>query len=147
MGLDISAGGYRFRAGSYSGFNKFRDWLTKAAGYEGIEDYWIYYNEILHEWNTRAGMNRRAGEVFLGPLIGHSDCDGYITAANARKLLKDLQEVKEQLPDINTIKITTPTHPLNEREIEQHMRDLLDHWIKACQEVLEMGGRECIYFH
>lgn len=134
MGLDISSGSYGFRAGSYSGFHSFRNWLAVKLGYTDLNDYCddvIMRNPKLREWNNRAGVPKDARSVPLGPLLLHSDCDGYITAINAKALIKPLKEIRDALE---------PESAGELQEDEAYFRESLDHWIVACEEAAD-GGR------
>jgi len=135
MGLDISAGGISFRAGSYSGFAQFRDWLVQQIGHKNQNEYIDWHCENWGEWNRTKGMYKKAQNIPLGPLIGHSDCDGYLTVGDAKKLLPELLDIQKSLL------ISFPA--TNE---EKYMREQLENWIDACQEIIEIGGKEKIYF-
>lgn len=68
-----------FRAGSYSGYNEWRDQLAKLAGYQSAEDVW---------------HNRTEGPFY--ELIDFSDCEGVLGAATSAKLAKDFAQFQEQ---------------------------------------------------
>lgn len=142
MGLDISAGGYGFRAGSYSGFASFRDWLAQKIGFKDTTDYYEHFENKQGEWNSRIGMSKNARNMPLGPLMQHSDCDGQIGQGLAQKLLKELEDIKNNLP---TIKKTKWSNQNTEEENEEIChRESLNHWVEACKEAIEC--KEPIYF-
>lgn len=81
-----------FRAGSYGGYNGWRNELAKLAGYKESE----YENH---------GASRRgfANTVFCNPvpgpfmeLINFSDCEGVIGAKVSKKLAKDFAEFNDK---------------------------------------------------
>jgi hypothetical protein len=69
---------HSFRAGSYSGYNEWRDLLAKFAGWKSDQDCW----------------NSTEGPFF--ELIHFSDCDGYIGPEVAAKLFKDFDDYEER---------------------------------------------------
>ena len=74
MGLDILYNGGGFRAGSYSGYNQ---WRNQLANLVGTTDKRIWENPVP------------------GPfveLINFSDCEGTIDSKTSAKLAKDFQE-------------------------------------------------------
>lgn len=65
-----------FRAGSYSGYGAFRDWLARMAGYRSASAVW-------------------EGAITTGPffeLIHFSDCEGVIGPVVAAKLARDFAD-------------------------------------------------------
>ena len=128
MGLDILAGDYGFRAGSYGGFHSFRNWCARQLGYQSIED---YYQQMTakygNDWNNDNGYSAKSNFMPLGYLLNHSDCDGKIPYYGAQKTLRDLVELKARIKDHN----------------ENH-EETLDHWITACERSVEL--KEPIYF-
>lgn len=68
-----------FRAGSYSGYNSWRQWLAKMVG---IDD--------LHHWweNPQPGP--------FAELLNFSDCEGVIGPEVSKKLAKDFEENREK---------------------------------------------------
>lgn len=128
MGLDIVAGGYGFRAGSYSGFGAFRDWCARQLGYTDLLDYYQQMEAKYGiEWNDRNGYNAKANFMPLGYLLYHSDCDGKIPHYGAQKTLKDLEKFKSIISEHN-----------------EDYEELVDHWIKACKEAIK--EEDFIYF-
>jgi hypothetical protein len=128
MGLDISAGGYGFRAGSYSYFNAFRDWIARNLGFAGINAFYEQMDKKYgSEWNHRNGHHAKANFMPLGYLLEHSDCDGRIPVHGARKIHKELVEFKSHI-----------------KEHDAGYEEVLDHWIVACQEAIDTN--EPIYF-
>ena len=72
----VAADTYRFRAGSYSSYNYFRERLALVAGWENIQEC----------WNANSGC--------LWELINFSDCEGTLDTEVCQKLLKDIQSIK-----------------------------------------------------
>jgi hypothetical protein len=64
-----------FRAGSYGGYNRWRAWLARVAGYESDE--WVWENQP---------------EGPFVELINFSDCEGMIGSVVASKLARDFAE-------------------------------------------------------
>jgi len=69
-----SEGEMSFRAGSYGGYNQWRNKLAEFAGYDSAEDVW----EMEHPW----------GKPFV-ELINFSDCEGVIGPDLCKKLAQD----------------------------------------------------------
>jgi hypothetical protein len=65
-----------FRAGSYTYYLGFRDWLAQLAGYKSLVEYW---------------MNDNPNADFY-ELINFSDCEGVIGSVAAGELLNDFQK-------------------------------------------------------
>lgn len=139
MGLDISAGDYGFRAGSYSRFASFRDWLPQQIGFKDAADYYEHFKDKEGEWNNTTGMSKNARNMPLGPLMHHSDCDGEIGPGLAKKLLTELQDIKNKLP------ATWSTQNTEEENEEISHRESLDHWIETCKKAIDY--KEPIDFH
>lgn len=77
MGLDIAAGHFGFRAGSYSGFNTWREELAElAVGDSNLYNIWAH-----------AGTRKK--RIPFQEILCHSDCDGHITYRECKKLLDD----------------------------------------------------------
>lgn len=66
---------FSFRAGSYAGFNEWKNQLAQLAGFKNRQDYW----------------NKKPIAAF-SELINFSDSDGSIAYIVASKLAKDFQE-------------------------------------------------------
>ena len=82
-----------FRAGSYSGYNQWRERLAELAGYEPSP-----HPGILH-----AGEPSSAATVWADPkpgpfveLINFSDCEGVIGPVTSAKLAQDFAAFQEQ---------------------------------------------------
>lgn len=81
----------RFRAGSYSGYNAWREQLAQLAGYEATEYARFGTTEPLHAatvWNGATGP--------FAELINFSDCEGVIGPTTSAKLAKDFAEFDEK---------------------------------------------------
>mgnify|MGYP001602943595 FL=1 len=138
MGLEISAGNKAFRAGSYTGFHNFRNWLAQKIGFKNIENYYDTYKDIIGEFNHKTGICAGASRIPLGPLLEHSDCDGTINNKQAVKLLSELKEIKQNLKKLPR------KDKKGARENEIWFRERLDNWVEACQEAIE--HEDPIYF-
>jgi len=71
-----------FRAGSYSGYNQWRDWLAKLSGWKSAEACW--------------GVTHSKGPFY--ELINFSDCSGVIGPATSKKLAKDFADYENKVP-------------------------------------------------
>lgn len=71
-----------FRAGSYSGYNAWRDELARLAGFDGAESVWSNANALV-------------GLPFV-ELINFSDCEGVIGPAVSAKLARDFAELQSK---------------------------------------------------
>lgn len=132
MGLDISGPTHGFRAGSYSGFNEFRNWLAQKVGFNTYSLLLDSTSEKAGEWIHQKGQSKKASTaVKCGALFHHCDCDGYITATDAKHLLKDLKEVKANLKD-----------PDPYDKDEEWFREKLDDWIEVCEGSVRMKGED-----
>jgi len=79
---------FEFRAGSYSGYNAWREWLAQIAGYPAIK---------CNRWNGRTEMRHDAAASAAGAgpfyeLLHFSDCEGVIGHVVSAKLAKDFAE-------------------------------------------------------
>jgi hypothetical protein len=78
-----------FRAGSYSGYNEWREGLAKLAGYPALE----IAGDDLRKPHCRAAW---AGEVEEGapffPLVDFSDCEVTIGPQTSARLAKDFAD-------------------------------------------------------
>jgi hypothetical protein len=79
-GLYHFANQFGFRAGSYGGYNVWRDQLAKLAGNTGAEQVW----------------NRGVPGSAFYELINFSDCEGVIGPVVAAKLLRDFIEYEQR---------------------------------------------------
>lgn len=88
MGLDVTFDAFQ---GSYSLFNRWRNEVARAAGYEismysdGTEQATIVLAPRWTEENYDGVWEVDPGDILLVLLV-HSDCDGIITPKHARKL-------------------------------------------------------------
>lgn len=81
---------FSFRAGSYSGYNRWRDMLANMAGYGDARTLW---------------KNPRPGP--FSELVNFSDCEGVIGPKTSAKLAKDFaeyQHVADNLTDSDYFK-------------------------------------------
>lgn len=74
---------HSFRAGSYGGYNVWREELAKLAGYEPSETSNGEQSWALTAWHAEEGP--------FWELINFSDCEGVICSEVAKKLLGDFQ--------------------------------------------------------
>lgn len=82
-----AADSHHFRAGSYSGYNRWREGLAEIAGYPLGE-----YDKYGRKWPSHciACWNGATGP--FSELINFSDCEGVIGAAVSAKLAKDFAD-------------------------------------------------------
>ena len=83
MGLDVSHDCWQ---GAYSSFHQFRDRIAKVAG--------IALDEMRGFSLSRGGISWDSLQPdALHTLLNHSDCDGYIEAADCAPLADRLEEI------------------------------------------------------
>lgn len=76
-----------FRAGSYGGYNQWRENLAKLSGWkEGT------YNQFGKDWPSHAASAWEADSGPFWELINFSDCEGTIGPQTSAKLAKDFEE-------------------------------------------------------
>jgi hypothetical protein len=75
-GVYSAADSFGFRAGSYGGYNSWRDWLARISGWGSAKACW---------------NSRKTGDPFY-ELINFSDCEGIIGPRVAAKLAKDFAD-------------------------------------------------------
>ena len=80
-----------FRAGSYGGYNNWREQLAKLAGYPAVAEFEGKPVDQPHS----AGAWSAAGGPFW-ELIEFTDCDGILGASVCGKLLMDFREFDER---------------------------------------------------
>jgi len=81
MGLDVTFDCWN---GAYSSFNRFRRTLAKQIGVD------------LNTYEGFGGSNKFSSlNHGITPLLDHSDCDGELTVAEARKIAKALDSILE----------------------------------------------------
>lgn len=84
---------FGFRAGSYSGYNVWRNQLAKLAGYPAV-DVDRYGTGNIEQRNDYSAFNAESGPFW--ELICFSDCEGVIGSSVSAKLAKDFAEFDEK---------------------------------------------------
>lgn len=81
---------FGFRAGSYSGYNRWRDWLAKLAGYPAVLDvgYRTVPTHAAGAWAAESGP--------FWELINFADNEGVIGSVVATKLAAEFAEYEER---------------------------------------------------
>jgi hypothetical protein len=105
-------GAFKFRAGSYSGYGEWRNWLAKVAGFKSSEDCW---------------SRGKLGDPFF-ELIHFADNEGVIGPKVARKLATDFAD-----HIIKAIDAKPAEH--GQWYIDQYVR-----WWAACMTAAEGGA-------
>ena len=86
----------RFRAGSYSGYNTWRNQLAEMAGYGSAENVWRDFKPNIRYYK----LKKLNGEIVdIKPfyeLIFFSDCEGFIGPEISSKLYKDFINFDKQ---------------------------------------------------
>lgn len=84
---------FHFRAGSYSGYNAWREELSKLAGYAAmpVDRYGTGNVQQRHDYTA---FNAESGPFW--EMIRFSDCEGVIGAAVSAKLAKDFADFDEK---------------------------------------------------
>ena len=85
-----------FRAGSYSGYNEWRNNLSIMAGYSGASEVWKDFNPDMryHKLLKLEGKNVRIKPFY--ELIFFSDCEGYIGPEISKKLYQDFLDFDDK---------------------------------------------------
>lgn len=86
------ADSHAFRAGSYRGYNTWREWLAKLAGYPAVLDS-IEDRSGIHN-HSRGAWNASGGPFF--ELINFADNEGTIGPVVSARLAKDFAEWDER---------------------------------------------------
>jgi hypothetical protein len=112
-----------FRAGSYGGYNDWREELAKLAGYLPVSHSRFGSVEMRHD----AAVWRAEGGPFF-ELIHFSDCEGVIGAAVSAKLAADFAEHQPK----------ADAHP------DDYFRERYAKWRRAFEKAADRG---CVNFH
>lgn len=83
----------RFRAGSYGGYNQWREQLAELAGYPAVPVDRYGTGDIQHR-HDKGAWNAESGPFW--ELINFSDCDGVIGPVVSKKLAKDFAEYQNK---------------------------------------------------
>ena len=142
MGLDVSGGTESFRAGSYSGFHAWRNWLAEKMGYKSYDEYSNLTQDLVGEM-TGNGIYKDASSIKLGAIMWHSDCDGIIPNKEIPKLLTDLKELQKEINKENDMPMIEDSE-VNMTE-EQWNENLITQWIRMCESAIETNDN--ISFH
>ncbi|SPA44621.1 hypothetical protein [Cupriavidus taiwanensis] len=118
-----------FRAGSYSGYNFWREELARMAGYPTAE--YECYGTVKHRHDAGAWA-AEAGPFF--ELICFSDCEGVIGAEVSEKLAKDFAEYDER----------AKSHVPSVHRYEGWFYALYQEWRKAFEMAAQNG---MVHFH
>lgn len=94
-GYETSGG---FRAGSYSGYGEWREWLAKLAGYPATA--YESHGGAMEMRHAAACWNGAKGP--FSELIDFSDAEGVIGPVTARKLLRDFISFDERAKNIGS---------------------------------------------
>lgn len=108
-----------FRAGSYGGYNGWRNELAKLAGYPVGA-----YREFGRAYESYAAGAWKASEGPFYELINFSDCEGTIGPVVAAKLAKDFAEFQAKADE----------HP------EDYFRHKYNEWRKAFEMAADNGA-------
>lgn len=114
---------FRFFAGSYSGYNQWREELAQLAGYPAKEA--ERFGKQCSRHDTGAWLK---GEGPAFELISFSDCEGVIGSEVAKKLAADFDALQEQ----------ANAHP------DEWFREKFDVWRKAFEWASQNGA---VSFH
>lgn len=80
-----------FRAGSYSGYNRWREQLAKMAGYPAVEVERYGRKDYHHDAGAFAATSGPFWE-----LINFSDCEGVLGSAVCKRLLVDFDRFADE---------------------------------------------------
>ena len=85
-----------FRAGSYSGYNHWRNELAIMAGYDGAQGVWNDFNNNLRYLKLKKLSGELAQLKPFYELIHFSDCDGLIGPEICKKLYQDFVNFEDK---------------------------------------------------
>lgn len=94
-----AADSFGFRAGSYSGYNGWREELSRLAGYPSVQVD-RYGTGNIQERHDYGAFNADGGPFW--EMINFSDCEGVIGATISAKLAKDFAEFDEKAKAFNS---------------------------------------------
>ena len=90
MGLDTSHNCFH---GAYSGFNRFRRWVAKNIGYS--------LDEFVEFGGFKDSAELEDHDLF--PFLFHSDCEGYISPSDCKKIADGLDAMLKKIPLVDKI--------------------------------------------
>lgn len=122
-GVYLSEDSGGFRAGSYGGYNQWRDNLAQLAGYPLGE-----YEQYGRKWPTYCAAAWAGESGPFSEIINFSDCEGTIGATVSAKLAKDFAEYQSKADTFG----------------DEYFREKYAAWRKAF-EMAAQGG--CVRFH
>ncbi|MBP1316672.1 hypothetical protein RJO15_11635 [Herbaspirillum huttiense F1] len=114
---------FEFRAGTYSGYNHWRNELAKLAGYQQSSHVFNGKTELRYDataWNLKSGP--------FWELINFSDAEGVIGPVVCKKIYKDFMRYADQARE----------------HAENYFRESYDNWKKAFSMCAHDGA---IVFH
>jgi hypothetical protein len=114
--------GLHFRAGSYSGYNHYRDILSRAGMDASADEVWGNRSEYM-------------GKTFWEQ-VEFSDCEGTIGPKTSAKLAADYNDPKNREKFEKVLKKMYKDHP---DERKYYLR-LYDDWAKAFTDAAETNG-------
>lgn len=97
----------RFRAGSYSGYNAWRETLAELAGYEKVEIERFGFKKNLYAAYAWLEPDK-AGSLPFYELINFSDCEGVIGSEVSAKLAGDFNRFRDEA---HNGELTRPLNP------------------------------------
>lgn len=115
---------YKFRAGSFLGYNHWREQLAKLAGYPAVL---APIGNMLLEKRHDEGAEKSGGGPFY-ELICFSDCEGVIGPKTSAKLAQDFQAFQESA----------------DQHEDERFRSRYNDWRKAFEMASESG---CVRFY
>lgn len=87
---------HTFRAGSYSGYNKWRKLLSEMIGYT-LEKIWSISQALIRDDKLNQILDDRSKiSIPFIELITFSDCEGYIGSIISNKLFQDFKSNREK---------------------------------------------------
>lgn len=99
MGVTISHGAWN---GSCSAFNQMRRWVASQVG--------INLNEYAGYWDSTGTKDLNTLDHDLQPLLNHSDCDGILTPAECRRIIKGIKEALSNASDKSCVEYGWASH-------------------------------------
>ena len=85
-----------FRAGSYGGYNNWRNQLSVIAGYDSSKEVWKNFENEFRKLKLAKIQNESSKMKPFYELINFSDCEGDIGPEISKKLYQDFIDFEEQ---------------------------------------------------
>lgn len=90
-----------FCAGSYGGYNFWRNQLSKLAGYSSDEEVWKEFGKLMRKYKLKKIEKQDISFPPFYELINFSDCEGTICSNVSKKLYEDFLKFDKKAKNID----------------------------------------------